>query len=516
VRVDFRQRSDKHEKGHLALRAWRFLENELRLVCGDQTVPLTPKFAAVLRCLLRRKGELVSREALLAEVWSGSQVSPDLVREYIFDLRAALGDDAKRPSYIETVRGSGFRLFGDVALEQMAPNRSTRRRRVTVAMLRPEVFSEDVSWRRFADAMADDLITNLASFGDIAVTARHSAYCVQPGADLSAAARALDIDYLIESSIAVEGDRLRAQFQLIDGQTTAHAWARRMDRPVGAGIELSDEIAATVANWIGGWRGAVLLAEHSRVRHLSSERLGAYDHYVLACAAERVRDPEHARLGLWDLQRSLELDPDNARAWLLLVIMLTRPFYLFGEVVSGADRARADEAMAQAYAVDPQDPLVLAEVCSFRAREGDMGGAITALERAAEIGAKQAETLAVCANLYAMVAGDTKEAQRLIERAHHLNPTPKEWCRFTVARVAYFSGDFATCNSAAGPDPKLLPLAIFGTLGLAMQGRLDEAAQARKAMAARFPKFRFEDYAAEFPIVARNACAHYDEGVQRL
>ena len=52
----------------------------------------------MLACLLRRKGELVSREAILAEVWGNLQVSPDLVRERIFDLRAALGDDVQRPS----------------------------------------------------------------------------------------------------------------------------------------------------------------------------------------------------------------------------------------------------------------------------------------------------------------------------------------------------------------------------------------------------------------------------------
>ena len=246
-------------------------------------------------------------------------------------------------------------------------------------MLQPDVFSDDPLWRRFADVLADDLTTNLAGFGDIAVTARHSAYSIDANAgELSAAARVLGADYLIESSIAVGEGRLRAQFQLIDGRTAAHVWARRLDRPTGDTARLSDEMAATVGNWIGGWRGAILLAEHSRVRCHEPDALGAYDQYVLACACERVRDLEHARIGLQLLERSLERDPDNARAWLLLVIMLKRPFDLFGELVSDEDMARARDAIAQAYAVDPQDPLVLAEVCGFRAREGDMGGAITA------------------------------------------------------------------------------------------------------------------------------------------
>jgi len=69
---------------------------------------LTPKAAAVLGCLLRRKGQVVSKEDILAEVWPGLHVTEDLIREYIFDIRAAFGDDARNPTYIETLRGRGF------------------------------------------------------------------------------------------------------------------------------------------------------------------------------------------------------------------------------------------------------------------------------------------------------------------------------------------------------------------------------------------------------------------------
>jgi hypothetical protein len=339
---------------------------------------------------------------------------------------------------------------------------------------------------------------------------------VNPGAKCGAVEDKFEADYLIKSSITFEDEGHRAWFQLIDGRTEANICARRLDRRIGAVARLGDEMATTTANWIGGWRGAIVLAEYSRARRIEADALTAFDHYVLACAAERVRDPEHLRLGLRQLECSLDLDPDNARVWLLLVVMLRRPFQLFGETVPDEDVKRADHAMAQAYMADPQDLLVLAEVCCFRAREGDVGGAMTALERAAEIGAAQAETAAVCANLYAMVAGDMNEAQRLIKRAHQLNPTPKEWCRFTAARVAYFSGYFAACSEAAGPEPSLLPLAIFGTLALAMQGRIVEAKRARRALEGRFRGFRFEDYAAEFPITAPDAQALYAEGMRRL
>jgi TolB-like protein len=445
-------------------------------------------------------------------------------------LSASASDNARLPprlrlrpsgnlAVLQTVRRCGFRRISDTEIEragQGEAGRAARRRRATVAVLRPDVFCDDPRWRRFADALADDLITNLAGFGDIAVTARRSAYSVDPGADLTTAAGALGADYLIESSIAVEADHIRAQFQLIDGRTAAHACARRLDRPIADAAQSCDEMAATVANWIGGWGGAVLRAEHSRLCGDEADPRGAYDHYVLASAAERIRDPEHVAVGRWHAERSLGLNPDNARAWLLLFIILRRPSDLFGEITSAADVARANDALARAYAVDPHDPLVLAEICLFRARQGDIGGAITALDRAAEIGARQAEAVAVCASLYAMIADDMREARRLLVRAHELNPTPKEWCRFTVARVAYFSGDFAASAEAAGPDSKLLPLAVFRALALAMQDKRHDATRARRALEARFPRSGFEDYAARFPIVAPNARALYDEGVRRL
>lgn len=100
----------------MSVRKWTFVEAENCLVRGSETSRLTPRAGAVLSCFLRHPGVIITRERLLEEVWLGVHVNPDLVREYVFDLRRALGDDARNPSYIETVRGKGFRLLGGVEL----------------------------------------------------------------------------------------------------------------------------------------------------------------------------------------------------------------------------------------------------------------------------------------------------------------------------------------------------------------------------------------------------------------
>lgn len=79
---------------------WYFSEADDRLIRPEQIVQLTPKASAVLACLQRHKGEVVDTETFLREVWPGLHVTPDLVREYIHDLRAALSDDPDRKSVV--------------------------------------------------------------------------------------------------------------------------------------------------------------------------------------------------------------------------------------------------------------------------------------------------------------------------------------------------------------------------------------------------------------------------------
>ena len=90
------------------MQQWTFDPDSHRLKNGDVSVQITPKASAVLLSLLSRSGEVVARDDLIDQVWPGLHVTPDLVREYIHDLRMALGDNAQNPSYIKTVRGKGL------------------------------------------------------------------------------------------------------------------------------------------------------------------------------------------------------------------------------------------------------------------------------------------------------------------------------------------------------------------------------------------------------------------------
>jgi DNA-binding winged helix-turn-helix (wHTH) protein len=75
--------------------------------------------------LVRERGQLISKDRLHEEVWRGVPVTDEALSQAIMALRRALGDDAARPRFIETVPRHGYRFVGEVtgasASEQPPP-----------------------------------------------------------------------------------------------------------------------------------------------------------------------------------------------------------------------------------------------------------------------------------------------------------------------------------------------------------------------------------------------------------
>lgn len=80
-----------------------------RLLWRDrEPVPLTPKVFAVLLTLMRKPGEVVTKEELIETVWAGSYVSEANLTQSVSALRKALGERANDRRYIVTVPGQGY------------------------------------------------------------------------------------------------------------------------------------------------------------------------------------------------------------------------------------------------------------------------------------------------------------------------------------------------------------------------------------------------------------------------
>lgn len=80
---------------------------------ASEEIKLEPKEFNLLVFLMRHPSQVFSPEALVQHVWeSQTDVSVDSVRVYIRMLRKKL-DTPGKPSIIETVHGSGYKLVGD-------------------------------------------------------------------------------------------------------------------------------------------------------------------------------------------------------------------------------------------------------------------------------------------------------------------------------------------------------------------------------------------------------------------
>jgi len=82
---------------------------------GPQAIKLRPKAFAVLDYLLRRPGQLVTKDELLNAVWPGTFVAEGVLKVTIGQLRDVLGDDPKSPRFIETLHRRGYRFIGRIA-----------------------------------------------------------------------------------------------------------------------------------------------------------------------------------------------------------------------------------------------------------------------------------------------------------------------------------------------------------------------------------------------------------------
>lgn len=78
---------------------------------GEKELHLTGKEFDLLQILVKEVGSVVSREALMDQVWGNDAASSTKKLDmHVSWLRRKLGDDANEPTYISTVRGMGFRF----------------------------------------------------------------------------------------------------------------------------------------------------------------------------------------------------------------------------------------------------------------------------------------------------------------------------------------------------------------------------------------------------------------------
>jgi len=91
-----------------------------RISREGETVQLRPRVIDLLLCLADAAETVVSKQQLIDRVWSTEFVTDNALTHAITELRTKLGDDAKNPTYIETIPRRGYRLIAYMTLQKEA------------------------------------------------------------------------------------------------------------------------------------------------------------------------------------------------------------------------------------------------------------------------------------------------------------------------------------------------------------------------------------------------------------
>jgi len=97
---------------------WKVDETKRELVIEDRRVQLTPKEFEVFKLFMQHPDQVLSMAEILTHAWGPEYVGDvDLVKQFVYRLRAKLEDDPSRPRHFITVRGSGYLFEPDPDLD---------------------------------------------------------------------------------------------------------------------------------------------------------------------------------------------------------------------------------------------------------------------------------------------------------------------------------------------------------------------------------------------------------------
>ena len=93
---------------------FRLLPTQFLLLEGEKPVPLGSRALEILIALLERRGELVSKQDLMARVWPNVFVEPANLTVHMSALRRALRDGRDGNRFIVNIPGRGYRFVTSV------------------------------------------------------------------------------------------------------------------------------------------------------------------------------------------------------------------------------------------------------------------------------------------------------------------------------------------------------------------------------------------------------------------
>jgi len=429
---------------------------------GGRRIRLQEQPFEILRLMLERPGCVVTRDELRQRLWpDGTFVDFEhSLNAAIKRLRAALGDEADHPRYVETVPRRGYRFIARsddeagvcAAAAELTPPRAR------LAVLPFLDLAESVRAGYFADGLTEEMITQLGQMcrDRLGVISRTSSMVFR---DTTVRAReigeALRAEYLLEGSVRRHGDRVRIIASLIHASSETHLWTETYETPLVDALTVQQDVAARIAQSL-----AIELTPPPRERQLSSDP-DAHQAYLKGRHYWNMVADSGADQAVAYLERATELDPLSAANH----AGLARARILQAEYYRASPRTALEAARlsaTRALTLDPsfyESHLALGEIRKML--EWDWQGAETSYAQAIMLNPSHAGPHRAYALLLSALSR-SEEAIRESERACNMDPFCVVVNGSGAAWVRFVAGDYdaaiARAREAVEMEPEYVPV----------------------------------------------------------
>lgn len=512
-------------RSRLRIGEWWADRSTNELGCGTETVRVEPKAIEVLMALAARAGQVVSREALLAEVWPAVVVGDEALTQSVIKLRRALGDDPRHPRYIETIAKRGYRLIAPVGGEpaplparrhrwawacgavvaaagvlalgvflwphsprppQLAPQGET----LTVAVLPFEALAPAHEQDYLARGIASDLMTDLSRLPDLQVISAS-------GGKAPAGAR-----YVVSGTVQRDAASLRINVRLIDTRTGEQLWTQRFERPFRDLFAVQSDIGRRVLEQLPA---RINDAERRRLAKRYTFSIEAYDDFLRGQAlflVRRTRDNQEARDFF---VKALELDPKFARAYAALAMTYAMDYRYRSSAAASAPLKRALELAATAEQIDPGIPEVHWALGFVETQARRHQEALRHLQKAIELNPSYADAYALMGGIYTYL-GEPAKSIPLLRTAQRLNPGGGHLYFLLLGRAYLFEGDVEQAlfnlRQAHARNPEDLETRLFLAAALGAHGEQGEAEWQAEQIRAFEQGFSAQRWLDRYPLVS--------------
>ena len=361
--------------------------------------------------------------------------------------------------------------------------------RLSIVVLPFENLSGDKERDYFADAITDDLTTDLSHLDGSFVIARGTAYRYKgKPIDVKQIGRELGVRYLLEGSVRRVGETITINAQLVSTETGAHIWADRFDGERSKLGELQVEFVSRLANSLGVElvRAEALRAMRERPNNPDAADLVMRGWTVLNSNPDKAALGDAAAL----FKRALALDAQNVPAMIGLAQALASRADMYWSDDRPGDIARAEETIDRALALQPHNSFAHTTKGYVYEAKKQWGPAIAEAEAAIAEDPNSAGAYAD-ASFRKIYMGRSEDGFVGIEKALRLSPRDPSvpWWQYYICHLhthlAQWERAIEWCSKSAAGIPQAwypyLDLAADNAWAGHMKEARDAAAQLQKA-----------------------------------